>query len=152
MATFIAPGASGFEVKTKLAALALLLLAGTAQADIYRCRNAQGEQSIQDSPCASGSKLQKVYRDDENRPAPRRVKPISKPQGGGEVASSGNAGGVPVGLKNQRNKTVICGLLDAEKRDAQAQIAGTQAPPVGENPSDNLAKIEKQRTRVACDS
>ncbi|WP_229259406.1 DUF4124 domain-containing protein [Duganella aceris] len=37
-----------------LSACALLLAAGAAQAEIYRCKQASGQLSYQDTPCASG--------------------------------------------------------------------------------------------------
>ena len=127
-------------------ALLLCLPAVPARADIYTCRNPQGALSIQDKPCGSGSRVQKIYRDTEPR-APRRAKLAASKEPG----ESGGSGGVPVGLKNERNKGVICGLLAAEKKEAQDQIAGRAPPPVGEDATENLAKIERQRSRVACE-
>ena len=122
---------------------------------IYRCGGPSGNISIQDRPCGSGSKTQRIYRDTEPR-SPRRARSESgnggaavASAGGSSAASSGN--GVPVGLKNERNKGVICGLLQAEKLEAQEQIAGRAKPPPGEDPADNLVKIERQRSRVACE-
>lgn len=58
----------------------------------------------------------------------------------------------PIEVGLQRNKTVICNLLNTEKSDALSQISGSAPPSPGENPRDNLVKIEKQRTRVGCDA
>lgn len=138
-------------------ALPLAFAAGVARADIYTCRNAQGNLSIQDRPCGSGGKTQKVYRDTEPRASRRggggSAKSSAAPKELGDAVvggSTGSSGGVPVGLKNERNKGVICGLLAAEKQEALDQIAGKAPPPAGEDPADNLQKIERQLARVAC--
>ena len=128
------------------AAAALMLVTATAaQADIYNCRNGHGNLSIQDRPCGSGSKTQKIYRDTDPRPA-RHAHADT-----GNQASASSGSGVAVGLKNEHNKGVICGLLLAEKKEAEDQIAGHAPPPPGENPAENLVKIERQRSRVACE-
>jgi hypothetical protein len=139
-------------------ALQAVLFVPSAAADIYNCRTANGQLSIQDRPCKGDSKQLRVYRDENPKPTrsrAARVPPPSMDDGTAAakpaVATSGS-GGVPVGLRNQRNKSVICGLLAVEKLEAEAQIAGRAPAPAGESPHENLAKIERQRSRVACDS
>lgn len=113
-----------------------------AQADIWLCMGANDRQSIQDKPCGTGLRTKSHLQD-----APRRGAAPPRPRDAGTRASSKTP--IEVGL--QRNKTVICNLLNTEKADALAQIGGVAAPAPGENPKDNLVKIEKQRTRVGCD-
>lgn len=123
----------------------LLLLLATplaAQADIYLCTNVAGHQSIQDRPCGKNQR-QKAYVDEHRaRALPQPSRPLAGKPGVATIA-------VPE-PKLQRNKGVICRLLDTEKSEAEAQIAGRAAPPAGENPRDNLLKIERQRSRVGC--
>jgi len=140
------------------ALLASLFAPATAASSYNYCRSPSGQLSIQDSPCKGDSKLLRVYREEAPKPKrsrAARVPPPSMDDGAAAakpaVASSSN-GGVPVGLRNQRNKTVICGLLAVEKQEAEAQIAGRATAPAGESPHENLTKIERQRSRVACDS
>ena len=118
------------------------LMAAPAWADIWLCVGDNKRQSIQDKPCAKGMR-QKSHVPD----APRRA---NLPR----VAEAGvrSPPKVPIEVGLQRNKTVICNLLNTEKADALAQISGASAAPPGENPQDNLSKIEKQRTRVGCDA
>jgi len=117
-------------------------LAPVAQADIWLCVGANGRQSIQDKPCAKGMQ-QKSHVPD----GPRRS-PAARSEG---AASKGPAK-TPIEVGLQRNKAVICNLLNSERADALAQIGGSVAPPPGEDPAGNLVKIEKQRTRVGCDA
>lgn len=126
-----------------LAALLCLccLAASPARADIWLCLGANDRQSIQDKPCGPGLR-QKSHVQDVQRRSTGSV------QGTSSRASSK----APIEVGLQRNKAVICNLLNSEKTDTLAQISGSAAPPPGENPQDNLAKIEKQRTRVGCDA
>ena len=119
------------------------LLPSVASADIWLCVGANDRQSIQDKPCTKGMR-QKSHVPD----APRRSPPATRPTEAGTRPV--NKTPIVVGL--QRNKTVICNLLNSEKADALAQIGGTAPPPPGEDPKGNLVKIEKQRTRVGCDA
>lgn len=114
-----------------------------AQADIWLCVGANNRQSIQDKPCAAGLRTKSHVQD-----LVRRGAAAPRPSEAGARAPSKTP--IEVGL--QRNKTVICNLLNTEKADALAQIGGIAAPAPGENPKDNLVKIEKQRTRVGCDA
>lgn len=116
------------------------LLPLSASADIWLCLGADNKQSIQDRPCGKGLR-QKSHLANGQRV---QIERSTRSQTGGQKSS------VEVGL--QRNKAVICNLLNTEKSDALAQIGGGSAPPPGENPRDNLAKIEKQRARVGCDA
>jgi len=116
------------------------LLPLSARADIWLCLSPENKQSIQDRPCGKGLR-QKSHVTHGQRV---QTAPTVRSQ------SSGQKSSVEVGL--QRNKAVICGLLNTEKSDALAQIGGGSKPPPGENPRDNLAKIEKQRARVGCDA
>ena len=128
-------------------ALLLLALALPASADIWLCVGANDKQSIQDKPCGKGKRTKSHVPD-----APRRANGATGPRaaaGGASGSTAGSKTPIEVGLK--KNKAVICKLLDSEKADALAQIGGTLAAPPGEDPKDNLAKIEKQRTRVGCD-
>lgn len=121
----------------------LCCLAPVAEADIWLCVGANNRQSIQDKPCASGFKQKSHVPDAPRRGAPARA-------ADGSTAKPASRTPIEVGL--QRNKTVICNLLDTEKADALSQIGGSTAAPPGEDPKSNLAKIEKQRTRVGCDA
>jgi hypothetical protein len=114
-----------------------------AFADIWLCVGANNRQSIQDKPCGQGLRTKSHVVD-----APRRSA-VSGSRGGAEPKAAGKT---PIAVGLDRNRGVICQLLDAEKADAEAQIAGRMTPPLGENPQDNLGKIEKQRTRVGCDA
>lgn len=120
---------------------ALLLISSAASADIWLCISPQDRQSIQDKPCGKGFRTKSHVPDAARSAAPpgrtATAAPVSKTR-------------IDVGL--QRNKTVICNLLDTEKAEALTQISGSSTAPPGENPSDNLVKIEKQRTRVGCDA
>lgn len=130
-------------MKLATALVCLSALALPAQADIWLCVGANNRQSIQDKPCASGFK-QKSHVPD----APRRS--ASARTADGSAAKPASRTPIEVGL--QRNKAVICQLLNTEKADALAQISGTATAPPGEDPKGNLIKIEKQRTRVGCDA
>lgn len=118
----------------------LLLAAGVARADLFLCVDDRGHRRIQDKPCPNGQLAQAHIREKGSRA------PATAP-----AARSGAAGkpAIEVGIK--KNKIVICELLDAEKRDTQAQIRGEAPAPAGESPQDNLLKIERQRSRVGCD-
>jgi Domain of unknown function (DUF4124) len=120
----------------------LLALPLCAQADIYLCTSATGHQSIQDRPCGKNQR-QKAYVDEHRA---RAVPAPSRPLAG----KPGVAVATEPEPKLRRNKSVICRLLDTEKAEAEAQIAGHAAPVAGENPRDNLLKIERQRSRVGC--
>lgn len=137
-------------------AAVLLALPILARADIYSCRTGNGNLSIQDRPCKG--KTERVYRD---APRPRKSSASSSAKSSGDgITTTRNAAtgagtasekaGIAVGMTAPRNRQVICNLLDAEKQEAQAQIAGKAAAPAGENPNDNLVKIERQRSRVGC--
>ena len=128
-----------------LAALLCLsaLLPLPAQADIWLCLGADNKQSIQDKPCGKGLRQKSHVA----RGARVPIAPSVRPQANG--FSPARKPPIEVGL--QRNKAVICSLLNAEKTDALAQISGATPPSPGENPRDNLVKIERQRTRVGCD-
>lgn len=119
------------------------LLPMPARADIWLCLSADNKQSIQDKPCGKGL-WQKSHVAKGTRVP---IAPALRAQTNG--LSPARKPPIEVGL--QRNKTVICTLLNTEKSDALAQISGTTLPALGENPRDNLVKIEKQRTRVGCD-
>ena len=130
-------------LKRGLAGLLWLALAAPAYADLYLCSDAEGHRRIQDRPCAAGQRADAHVRDKSvsgqpAAPAQARAKAAVTPAA------------AEVGIR--RNKGVICQLLDAEKRDAEAQIRGEAPPPVGESPKDNLVKIERQRSRVGCEA
>lgn len=128
----------------KLLATVLLLacaMPAVARADIWLCVGANHRQSIQDKPCAAGMRTKSHVPDAPRRAGTRAA--TAEATGAGKPA-------LEIGL--QRNKTVICNLLNSEKADALAQIGGQIAPPPGENPQGNLVKIEKQRARVGCDA
>ncbi len=131
----------------KLPAIALCLwaFAPLAGADIWLCVGGNDRQSIQDKPCGKGMRTKSHVPD-----APRR----SPAHGPRADAAAGKALGkkTPIEVGLQRNKTVICNLLNTEKADALSQISGSSAAPPGEDPKDNLRKIEKQRSRVGCDA
>lgn len=120
----------------------LMALAPAARADIWLCVAENGRQSIQDKPCAKGTQQKSHVADSPRRASAARV----------EGAAPRSPGKPPIEVGLQRNKAVICKLLDSERADAMAQIGGSLAPPPGEDPSSNLVKIEKQRTRVGCDA
>jgi len=130
-------------MKTPLLLLCSLWLATLpAQADIWLCVGANDRQSIQDKPCGPGLRQKSHVQDLQRR-------------GGGPApvaAPARTTGKAPIEVGLQRNKAVICNLLNSEKTDTLAQINGSAAPPPGESPQENLAKIEKQRTRVGCDA
>jgi len=131
-------------MKLPTLAIAMLAIALPAQADIWLCVGDNGRQSIQDKPCGKGLRTKSHVADGPVRrssPAPRST-----------AAGSTQPAKTPIEIGLQRNKTVICNLLNSEKADALSQISGSSAPPPGENPQDNLAKIEKQRSRVGCDA
>ncbi|MES2683444.1 MAG: hypothetical protein V4650_07980 [Pseudomonadota bacterium] len=130
-------------MKSLAAILCLGLLATTAQADIWLCLGENDRQSIQDKPCGKGFRTKSHVPD-----SPRRGVVASRPT----EAAARPASKTPIEVGLQRNKGVICNLLNTEKADALAQIGGSAAAPPGENPQDNLVKIEKQRTRVGCDA
>lgn len=133
--------------KMKLLAIVLVLVCAvprTAMADIWLCVAANDRQSIQDKPCAAGMRTKSHVLD-----APRRAAASSQQPTSAEGRTPGKP---PIEVGLQRNKTVICNLLNSEKADALSQINGQSAPPPGENPQGNLVKIEKQRTRVGCDA
>jgi hypothetical protein len=132
-------------MKPRFLAIATLALALPAQADIWLCVAADGKQvtRIQDRPCDKGFNTKSHIVDAQRRSTPRTA---AKPDGEPAV------GRTPIEIGLQRNKTVICNLLDTEKAEALAQISGSATPPPGEDPKDNLAKIEKQRSRVGCDA
>lgn len=131
------------EMKLPVALLCLsCLVVAPARADIWLCVGDNNRQSIQDKPCAKGMR-QKSHVPD----APRRSTLPRVAEAGVRAPAKTP---IEVGLK--RNKTVICDLLNTEKADALAQMSGASAAPPGENPQDNLGKIEKQRTRVGCDA
>ncbi len=119
----------------------LLALTSGARADIWLCVGENGRQSIQDKPCGKGMQQKSHVPDGPRRAAPARS----------DGSASKAPAKTPIEIGLQRNKTVICNLLNSERADALAQISGTLAPPPGEDPAANLVKIEKQRTRVACD-
>lgn len=124
---------------------AVLLLAGLlgpvpAQADIWLCVGANNRQSIQDKPCTKDMRIKSHVQDTR-----RRTLSV-----GSRNETAAARAPIEVGL--QRNKTVICNLLNTEKIEALAQIGGSAPPPPGENPQHNLSKIEKQRLRVGCDA
>lgn len=127
-------------------ALALLfaLATGAAQADLYLCIDGAGHRRIQDKPCPSGQRTES--RAKERGTGSRALPP--PPAGGRRAASS--TGKTPIDIGIDKNRTVICQLLNREKSDTEAQIRGDSAAPAGEDPKDNLAKIERQRSRVGC--
>ena len=120
------------------------LLAGPARADIWLCVGANEKQSIQDKPCAKGMR-QKSH-------VPDSVRRIANTPRVAEAGTRSPPTRTPIEVGLQRNKTVICNLLNTEKTDALSQISGSSAAPPGEDPKGNLVKIEKQRTRVGCDA
>ena len=128
-------------MKLPVVLLCLCCLALPVQADIWLCVGANDRQSIQDKPCGKGLREKSHVTDQRSSRSPVRA------VGTGTQPASRTP--IEVGL--QRNKTVICKLLDTEKSDALLQIQGRTAAPPGEDPKDNLLKIEKQRTRVGCD-
>lgn len=131
----------------KLLALAATLAMACltpAQADIWLCVGANDRQSIQDKPCPKGMRTKSHVPD-----APRRLPPHGpRPE---VVTGKPEPAKKPIEVGLQKNKNVICKLLNTEKAEALAQIGGTLKAPPGEDPKDNLGKIEKQRTRVGCD-
>ncbi len=131
------------EMKLLASLCCLFCLALPAQADIWLCVGADDRQSIQDKPCGKGLR-QKSHMAD----GPRRSGPPAR----AVATTTQNTGKAPIEVGLQRNKTVICNLLDTEKTDALSQISGRSAPAPGEDPKDNLLKIEKQRSRVGCDA
>ena len=128
-------------MKLPVVLLCLCCLALPAQADIWLCVGANDRQSIQDKPCGKGLREKSHVTDLRRSRIPVRA----------ESRSVQPASRTPSEVGLQRNKTVICKLLDTEKSDALSQIKGSAAAPPGEDPQDNLIKIEKQRTRVGCD-
>ena len=64
--------------------------------------------------------------------------------------TAGGSGKTPIDIGIDKNRGVICQLLNREKSDTEAQIRGEAAAPAGEDPKDNLVKIERQRSRVGC--
>lgn len=123
--------------------LLLLLAAGGARADLYLCVDDKGHRLIQDRPCKTGQRTDAQVKEHGARALP--------PATGGKARSTAAAApAIDVGLR--KNKTVICQLLDGEKRDTEAQLRGERPPPAGESPKDNLVKIERQRSRVGCDT
>ena len=126
-------------MKLPVVALCFCALMPVAHADIWLCVGDNGRQSIQYKPCGKGLREKSRIVDGQRRstaPASRSV----------------TAGKPPIEIGLKRNKGVICQLLNTEKAEALAQIGGQSAAPPGENPKDNLLKIEKQRTRVGCDA
>ncbi len=117
------------------------LVSYPAYADIWLCVGANDKQSIQDRPCGKGLRQKSHVQDAPRRAAARSSNTAARP-----VAKA------PIEVGLQRNKTVICNLLNTEKSDALAQISGSSAPAPGEDPQGNLVKIEKQRSRVGCDA
>ena len=128
------------------AALALLLAlaTGAAQADLYLCLDRTGHRRIQDKPCAGGQRTESHAK--ERGSGSRALPP--PPAGGRRAASS--SGKTPIDIGIDKNRGVICQLLNREKSDTEAQIRGEAAAPAGEDPKDNLVKIERQRSRVGC--
>jgi hypothetical protein len=127
-----------------LASLALLVSPAWAANGIYLCVGENQRMSIQDKPCGAGMRT-KSYLPDAPRHSGGNVTPKER------IASAVANTSTVKEPKLQRNKGVICGLLNTEKTEALAQINGSLAPAVGEDPKNNLAKIEKQRARVGCD-
>lgn len=121
--------------------VALLLASTSAQADLYLCAKDGARRMIQDQPCAAGARVEARVRE-KTSSAPPAVSTASR------KAGSSKASSIAVGV--ERNRGVICGLLDTEKQEALAQIAGQASTPDGEDPKTNLVKIEKQRGRVGC--
>lgn len=130
------------EMKLPVVLLCLCCLALPVQADIWLCVGANGRQSIQDRPCGKGLREKSRVSDLRRSRIPVRA----------ESAGTQAANRTPIEVGLQRNKTVICKLLNTEKSDALLQIKGSTAAAPGEDPQDNLIKIEKQRTRVGCDA
>ena len=128
-------------MKLLVALLGFVCCLPIAQADIWLCVADNGRQSIQDKPCGQG------MRQKSHMPDASRSRSAAAPTVASSRPSSVNR---EAGL--QRNKGVICKLLNTERSDALMQISGAAQPPPGEDPKDNLAKIEKQRTRVGCDA
>lgn len=125
-----------------LLALLLLSAAGVARADLYLCVDAEGHRIILDKPCKSGQRTDAQVKERGSRAAP--------PAASGKARASASTPAIEVGIR--KNKVVICQLLDGEKRDTEAQLRGEKPPPAGESPKDNLVKIERQRSRVGCDT
>ena len=128
-------------MKLPVVLLCLYCLALPAQADIWLCVGANDRQSIQDKPCGKGLREKSRVTDLRRSRIPVRA----------ESAATQPSTRTPVEVGLKRNKTVICQLLNTEKSDALSQIKGSTAAPPGEDPKDNLIKIEKQRSRVGCD-
>lgn len=123
--------------------LTLLLTVGAARADLYLCIDGAGHRLIQDRPCKSGQRTDAQVKESGARAATPVT--VGKARTAAVPASVAETG-------IRRNKTVICDLLNREKRDTEAQLRGENPPPAGESPKDNLVKIERQRSRVGCDS
>ena len=131
------------RLKVSVLLLFSLLLADRAYADVFLCAQPGGHRSIQDRPCKGNQKTE--ARVAENGAASRAdvgIKPVAR-----SASKTASAETKPI-----RNKLLICGLLDTERGEAMAQIGGSAPAPVGENPRDNLVKIERQRSRVGCDA
>lgn len=127
-----------------VAALLAMAFSAPSRADIWLCVGANDRQSIQDKPCPKGMRTKSHVPD-----APRRLPPHGpRPE---VVGGKPEPAKKPIEVGLQKNKNVICKLLNTEKAEALAQIGGTLKAPPGEDPKDNLGKIEKQRTRVGCD-
>lgn len=123
--------------------LASLVLVGSAHADVFLCVRPNGDKAIQDRPCSGSQKTE--ARVSENGAAARKdsgTKPFAR-----SASKTASAETKPI-----RNKGLICGLLDKERGEALAQIGGTATAATGENPRENLVKIERQRSRVGCDA
>lgn len=125
-------------------ALLLVLAVDVARADLYLCLDGGGHRRIQDKPCPGGQRTESHAKE---RGAGSRALPPPPAGGRRAVGSSGKA---PIDIGIDKNRGVICQLLDREKRDTEAQIRGEAAAPAGEDPKDNLVKIERQRSRVGC--
>lgn len=124
--------------------LLLALAAGAARADLYLCLDGGGHRRIQDQPCPGGQRTESHAK--ERGTGSRALPP--PPAGGRRAAASSTKAPIDIGI--DKNRGVICQLLNREKRDTEAQIRGESAAPVGEDPKDNLLKIERQRSRVGC--
>ncbi|MDP3858898.1 MAG: DUF4124 domain-containing protein [Stagnimonas sp.] len=122
--------------------LLLLFAAGSARADLYLCVDGGGHRLIQDRPCKTGQRTDAQVKEHGSRAAP----PVTS----GRSRAAAATPVIETGIR--KNKTVICQLLDGEKRDTEAQLRGEQPAPAGESPKDNLVKIERQRSRVGCDA
>lgn len=131
--------------------MALLLAAvGTAQADIFMCVGEGGHKYIQSDPCGRGQSLQKRYSDGKPVKKPAKVAK-SKGSSGGQNGHNGGTVARSEIFDPASNRQIVCAALDEEKALAERAIKGEKVDlPAGEDPKQNLVKIERERGKVGC--